>query len=192
MKKQIVKYGWIILVLFIPLAVSFFLKEKSSEPIFTEEIMTVKVDIKGAVEIPGLYEVKEGSRIEDVIKLAGGLTEDADTSFINLSKIVEDEMVIIIDTKEEIESNKEESVQKEISSNRKEEEKTIDSSNSKISINKASKSELLKIPGIGSVKAEAILQYRGTNGFFQKLEDIQKVKGIGSQTYEKIKDYITL
>ena len=68
----------------------------------TDEQTTIKVDIKGAIVKPGLYELEAGSRVQDVIEKSGGLNVDADTSMINLSKLLEDEMVIIIYTKDEI------------------------------------------------------------------------------------------
>ena len=72
-----------------------------------EDVNSIYVDIKGAVKNPGVYEINKDSRIIDVIKKAGDLRKDADTSVINLSKKVKDEMFIVIYTKEEIESYKE-------------------------------------------------------------------------------------
>ena len=71
-------------------------KEEFIEPVY------YKVDIKGAIKKPGVYNIKENSRVIDVINLAGGLNKNADTTYINLSKKVFDEMVIIIYTKEKI------------------------------------------------------------------------------------------
>lgn len=62
----------------------------------------------------------------------------------------------------------------------------------KININTASAADLDKLPGIGSVKAQAIVDYRTQNGNFKSIEDIQKVKGIKSGTFAKIKDSITV
>lgn len=211
MKETILKYGkkywWILLFLLLPFFI--FEKAKKQEPIFIEEkqeIKMLKVDIKGAVKTPGLYEMEEGKRVEDVIQVAGGLTSEADSSMIHLSKVLTDEMVILIYTKEEIRKMKEGTyegvaMQQECHCpaitndgciNKEEAETNISSTAKKISINTASLSELMNIPGIGKVKAESIIQYRKENGLFQKIEDIQKVKGIGAQTYEKIKGDITL
>ena len=109
------KYIWVILVIFVLLFLFIAnssneevvleeqLKEKEvEEPIIQEENKKIKVDIKGAVNNPGVYEVLENSRVSDAINISGGLTKDADTSTINLSKIIFDEMVIIIYTKDEI------------------------------------------------------------------------------------------
>jgi competence protein ComEA len=173
------------------------------------------VDIKGAVTSPSVYRIESGSRVVDVIKLAGGLTKDADTSVLNLSKQISDEMIIIIYTKREIKKFKEKSNNNnEILEQALNEYKCpdpvinqacIDSNeitnvdnnssnpnNNKLSINTASMTELQTLPGIGEVKALAIINYRNDNGPFEKIADIKKVSGIGDSTFDKIKDYITI
>lgn len=163
------------------------------------------VDIKGAVKNPGVYKLKEKSRVIDVINAAGGLISDADTSIINLSKIIEDEMVIIIYTKNEVEKYKNNEINSTYSINKKIEENTknIDKNNdaeidkstnllSKININTADKNTLLTINGIGESKVKNIIKYREENGNFNSIEDIKKVSGIGDSLYEKIKKYITI
>ena len=165
---------------------------------------TVFVDIKGAVKSPGVYEVDSNSRIINVIEKAGDLKKNADTSIINLSKKVKDEMYIIIYTKDEVSKYKDKltsstKVVQEI------EEKIIcpdtdndacltnntsnSSISSKININTASESELTKLSGIGEGKAKKIIEYREKNKF-EKIEDIKNVSGIGNSLYEKIKDDI--
>lgn len=163
---------------------------------------TVFVDIKGAVKNPGVYEVSSNSRIIDVIKKAGNLKKNADTSIINLSKKVKDEMYIIIYTKEELSDYKEKilpssKIVKEV------EEKIIcpdtdndgcinnSSSSYKININNASLSELSSLTGIGEGKAKKIIEYREKNKF-ENIEDIKNVPGIGNSLYEKIKDNIEI
>ena len=159
-------------------------------------INKVIVDIKGMVVNPGVYEVDSTKRINDVINLAGGLTENADTSMINLAKLVTDEMTIIIYSKEEIlEKYKEEVCVCDcpIITN----DACINSDNSNlennlVNINTASKEDLITIPGLGEAKAEAIIKYREDNGNFKIIEDIKNVSGIGESLFEKIKDYITV
>ena len=80
--------------------------EKVEEPIEIEKVSNIYIDIKGAINNPGVYEIEGDKRIIDVVNIAGGLREDADTSFINLAKKLEDSMVIIIYTKDEIEKAK--------------------------------------------------------------------------------------
>ena len=165
------------------------------------------VDIKGAVKNPGVYKLKEKSRVIDVINASGGLLENADTSIINLSKIIEDEMVIIIYAKEEIEKYKNNEINSTSSINQKIEEntkpidsnnnaeiskKSISKTNSKININTSDKNTLLKITGIGESKANNIIKYREEKGNFNSIEEIKNVSGIGDSLFEKIKKYITV
>lgn len=80
-------------------------KEEIKEKI--EEIKKIKIDIKGNIVNPGVYELDEGSRVIDAINIAGGLLESSDTSNINLSKKLKDQNVIIISSiKEEKEPEK--------------------------------------------------------------------------------------
>ncbi len=166
------------------------------------EKKTVYVDIKGAINNPGVYEVDYDSRIIDVINLAGDLTEEADTSILNLSKKVEDEMYIIIYTKDEMKEYKEQNIPSKTIV--KETEKKIvcpdedndaclaDSTSNvtgKININTATKEELELLPNIGEAKANKIIEYRENNKF-ETIEDIKNVSGIGDSLYEKIKDII--
>lgn len=165
-----------------------------------EESINIKkivVDIKGMVASPGVYEVEPSSRVNDVINIAGGLLEGADTSPINLAKIVEDEMIIIIYSKEEVlEKYKEEICVcdcPEITNDACIENTTneeTDEITEIIDINTATKEELMSISGIGESKAEEIIKYRKEKGKFKDIKDIKKVSGIGDSLFEKIKDYI--
>ena len=162
------------------------------------------VDIKGAINNPGVYKVPVGTRVNDVINAAGGLTDNADTSLINLSKLVIDEMVIIIYTKDEVQNSnlvntvikvvEKECVCPNIENDSCINDKitdTITNGSGKVNINTASMEELSKLDGIGESKAQAIIKYREENGNFKTIEDITNVSGIGSSVYEKIKDNIT-
>lgn len=170
-----------------------------------------KVDIKGEINMPGIYTMKIDDRVIDVIELAGGLTENANTSVINLSKKVSDEMVIVIYSNEQVkdfERTKEiEKVVQDkcnqpdenaikndacIASDGKNTSLDTDKNNGKISINTASKEELMTLPGIGESKAKDIISYRETNGSFENIEDITKVSGIGESTFAQIKENITV
>ena len=163
------------------------------------------VDIKGEVISPGIYELENNSRVIDVIKLAGGLTENADTTVINLSKKIEDEMVIIIYSKWQVENWKETKeqekyLQEQCISPKEGQTKNdacidntekITTTSSVININTATKEELMTLTGIGEAKADAIISYREKTPF-TKIEDIKNVSGIGDSVYEDIKDYITV
>ena len=220
------KYIWIVLIVFVLLFV--FIKDDSTEEVILEENnlelkeenieevnnIKIKVDIKGAVKNPGVYEVEENSRVSDVINISGGLTSEADTSVINLSKNVIDEMVIIIYTKDEINEMKEGStsikyIEKECVCPKLENDACIEDkidnipdnennsndkneANGKVSLNKATLDELMTLDGIGEKKAQAIIDYRNKNNGFKTIEELLEVDGIGSTTYEKIKDRLTL
>lgn len=181
-----------------------------------EETYLVTVDIKGEVNNPGLYQLECGSRVDDAIKLAGGLTNNSDTSVINLGKKIEDEMVIIIYTKEEvsnftktkeIEQEKSNSCQNStnvknnacitseniiVSNNNSTNTNTNTNTSTKVSLNNATLEELLTLSGIGESKANLIINYRNENGGFKTIDEIKNVKGIGDKLFEKIKDNITI
>lgn len=160
------------------------------------------VDIKGQVNAPGVYSFKQdnNARINDLIEKAGGLTKDADTSTINLSKKLEDEMTIIIYSKKEIDnyvktqneiSKKLELCEIKVKNNACIKENNNQTKTSKVNINLASHEELVTIPGIGDAKAKAIVEYR-TNSKFNSIEDIKNVEGIGENLFDNIKEYITV
>ena len=164
----------------------------------------VTVDIKGAVKNPGVYTVKSTAIINDVVKMAGGLTKKANTSLINLAKTVTNEMVIIIYTDEEVKKSNivdtvVEVIEKEcVCPNIKNDgcinteiDETISNKGDKlININTASLEELMSLPGVGEAKAKAIISYRD-NKRFEKIEDILNVSGFGDNLYEQIKIHIT-
>lgn len=178
--------------------VDIFKKDNEKDDEVKEEVNDKKkviVDIKGSIVNPGVYEVDRTSRVMDVISLAGGLLEDADTSLINLAKVVSDEMTIIIYSKEEVSSDKEECLCDCPLINNdaciKEEDTKVEEDNY-VNINTCSKEELMSINGIGEAKAKAIIDYREKNGNFNTIEDIRNVSGIGDALFEKIKVYITV
>ena len=135
-----------------------------------EPIKYIYVDIKGAIKKPGVYKLEENSRIIDAINISGGLLKTANTTYTNLSKILNDSEVIKIYKNEEV--------------------KTIE--NKLININTASLEQLQTLNGIGESKAKSIVEYRTTNGNFKSIEEIKNVSGISESLYEKIKDSITI
>ena len=168
-----------------------------------EAIEEYKVDIKGEVINPGIYTLKKYSRIIDCIELAGGLTENANTTVLNLSKKITDEMVIIVYSNAEVvDFKKTKELEKQVQDSciQKNEDSLKndaciddDSSNtSLISINTATEDELSSLSGIGPSKAKQIVEYRTTNGPFKTIEDIKQVPGIGDSIFAQIKDYITI
>lgn len=177
-------------------------KKKETKKQTNKEVY--KVDIKGQVINPGIYSLNSNSRVIDVIEKAGGLTENADTSVINLSKKINDEMVIIIYSYDEVkEFGKTKEKEKQVLTECKSNEiyslennacieiKETTTISGKININTATKEELMTLTGIGESKANDIIKYRETNGPFKTIEDLTKVNGIGESTLANIKENIT-
>ena len=175
-------------------------KEKKVEKQEAIEEILYKVDIKGEVNAPGIYTLSSNARVIDVIEASGGLTENADTSVINLSKKITDEMVIIIYSRDQV-NNFEETKKMEKYLQEKCEEPDENSlrngaciSNNeqitgKINVNTATKEELMSLNGIGESKAENIIVYREQNPF-QTIEDLLNVPGIGENIFAQIKENI--
>ena len=142
-------------------------------------IRPIQVYITGEVQKPGLYQLEKGSRLSDLISLAGGLTSNfSDTNNINLAAKLYDGQHIHLDE----EFNLPESSNKSGTQ--------ILTTTNKININEANVEELETLPGIGETRAKDIIEYRNTNGFFEEIEDILNVKGIGESTFDKLKDLI--
>lgn len=178
----------------------------------SNETKLIYVDVKGSVQKPGVYEVKEGIIINDIINLAGGFTKNASFENINLSKKAIDEMVIYVYSKDELKKISQSNTQNVYYSNcsaknydikdcvEKKESIIItdnvisneDNSNEIININTANKELLTTLSGIGDAKADAIIEYRNTNGNFKNIEELLNVNGIGDAVFAKIKDYITI
>lgn len=172
------------------------------------------VEIKGAVNNPGVYKANSNSIINDIVTLAGGFTKKAYTKNINLSRKVSNELVIYVFTESEYKKTTTKIVQttcdcstydisnctdnkvSEIISSEKDTvfEDSIDTENipKLVNINTASKEELMNLSGIGESKAEDIIEYRTTSGNFKNIEEIKNVSGIGDALFNKIKDSITI
>jgi len=140
-----------------------------------EQVNRIKVYITGAVVNPGVYELDDGSRVEDVLIMAGGPAEGADMLRVNLAARLKDEQQIIVSKEGEI-------IDKMFL-----EEQTNDS---RININTADESRLMELPGVGQVTAGNIIAYRTEYGAFKSIEDIKNVTRIGDKTFERLKDLI--
>ncbi len=161
-----------------------------------EEIVipTFKVDIKGYVKKPGVYEVQEGTIINDLISLAGGLKSGATTDNINLSKKLNSEDVVFVLSKTELKKKESMSTNTQSTFSTSSQTKantSLELQNKKVSLNMATKEELMTLVGIGEAKAESIIEYRNKNAFTD-IKEILNVSGIGEALYEKIKDNITI
>ncbi len=152
----------------------------------------IKVEVKGEVLNPDVYVLKKGSTIKELIDKAGGVKEGVDTYTINMTKVLDDGDVVVMYKDEKLEGLNYKV--NEIVNDKSTDEYITNEiwESSKISINSATKEELMSLPSIGEAKANAIIEYRQKNGLFKKIEDIKNVKGIGNALYEKIKDYINI
>ncbi|WP_252226973.1 helix-hairpin-helix domain-containing protein [Caldicoprobacter algeriensis] len=142
----------------------------------------IKVYIVGAVRYPGVIEVEEGSRLIDVLELAGGATEEADLERVNLALRVQDEGMYKIPKIGEELSEQNPTVSGT----------TSEQGQQKVNINTADEATLDTLPGIGPSKAKRIIEYREQNGPFKSIEEIKNVSGIGDKTFEQLKDLITV
>lgn len=152
--------------------------------------MTIYVDIGGEVNSPGVYEVSEGTRLFQVIEKAGGLTEEADIDVINRAEAVYDGQKILIASYEETEGRAK-ATNTDGSANNSASQ-TYSADDEKVNINTADSVTLQTIPGIGPSKADRIIEYRNSEGRFNKIEDIKNISGIGDKTFDSIKKYITV
>lgn len=153
--------------------------EQNETNVGVQEVIVV--DIKGSVKKPGVYELAHDKRVHDAIQVAGGFTETADQTQINLAQRLQDEMVIYVPKKGEDRRLMNEAVSNHISEGTK-----------KIRINTATLEEITTLNGIGPKKAQAIIDYRDEHGLFKTIEDLLEIPGIGEKTVENIKEFIQL
>ena len=161
-----------------------FENNKVNQQIENIVIEKIKVHVSGEVLYPGVIEIEEGARIIDAVNVAGGLTEEADITRVNLAYILEDAMKIYIPNVNEQEDEKQQIISSESTITTNKENKVV------VNINTASVEELQKISGVGNSTATKIVEYRKQNGKFSTIEDIRNVSGIGDSKYEQIKNYI--
>ncbi len=176
------------------------LNDNSNDNLDNKGNNDIYVDIKGYVEKPGVYSFlsDDNARINDLILKAGGLKKDADTSLINLSRKLEDEMTVIIYSKKEVEDylNGKNELEKKLTicEDKLKNNACINNeynNKSQININQGTKEELMTLPGIGEAKASAIIEYRNKTPF-KSTNDLLNVDGIGDSLFESIKENITI
>ena len=159
--------------------------ESQEEPSALQQTQTADaagcyVHVCGEVEHPGVYELKEGQRAYEAIEMAGGFTQDAAESYLNLAEPVHDGMKLEVPDRQDTERLREQ------------EPEGGPLSASLIDLNTATKEQLMTLRGIGEARAEDIIRYRQEHGRFERIEDIMKVSGIKTSAFEKIKDDITV
>ena len=152
--------------------------KNQKEEVVEQDLITV--DVKGAVKSPGIYDLPVGSRINDAVQKAGGLTDNADSKSINLAQRISDEALVYVPTKEEATSQEAHSNASNIKENKK------------VNLNKASLEELKQVKGLGAKRAQDIIDHRESNGKFKSVDELKKVSGIGAKTIEKLKEYVTV
>lgn len=148
------------------------------------EKQTFVIFVCGAVNNPGVYYLEEGLRIVDAIDAAGGFSEDADRTYVNLAAPLTDGIKLQIPTAAEAAEGMSFEAMDSFS---QDENKSV-----LVNINRASVEELKTLPGIGDGIAGRIVEYRTENGNFSSIEDIKKVSGIKDKLFSKIKDHITV
>ncbi len=145
------------------------------------------VHIMGEVKHPGVYQVSEGMIIDELIRLAGGLSADADLFYVNLAEPLQANQKVYIPNFAERDE-----LSGSFNADRLSASSSQDKGGQKININKAGKEELTQLTGIGPTKADAIIAYRELNGEFSSIEEIMQVSGIKENSFAKIKDEITV
>ncbi len=159
--------------------------EPQEELLEKKEAARVLVDVKGAVNYPGVYTLTDEDRVVDAITVAGGYIEGADSSLINHAQKLQDEMVIYIPVKgEETEAVVQNFAVMSLGGQ--------SSGDAKVNINTADETQLTTLPGIGPAKAKAIISHREEQGTFQTVEGLKEVSGIGDKTFEQLKDLIDI
>ena len=161
----------------------------------------VVCDISGAVKHQGVYRLKNGARLEDLIEKAGGLTKDAQLKAINRSQLLKDQDKIYIPGKRD----KTEAAQTANSAASSAPAASTSASSSSVSsstsgaasgdlinLNTATAADLQKLNGIGEKKAEQIIAYRQEKGSFNSINELKEVSGIGDKTFAAIKDQLTI
>ena len=143
----------------------------------TPAVPLLTVFVCGAVQREGVYELPEGSRLIDAVTLAGGFAPGAAERFENLARPLSDGEKIVIPFLEDVTENPYGGAKPD---------------DGLVNINTAGAEELMTLPGIGSARAAAILDYRRENGAFTAVEDLMKVSGIKQASFDRLKNYVTV
>lgn len=149
----------------------------------------VYIYLCGAVALPGVYCLAEGSRLYEAVELAGGLTQEADENCLNMARQITDGEQIVILTLDEAASLKEAGAYMYPTAAA---QASAPQEAGLVNINTATVPELTSVSGIGESRAQAIIDYREKNGRFGSIEDIKNVDGIKDGLFSKIKDKITI
>jgi len=162
-------------------------EEIQQETAEIKEEKKIFIHIAGEVERPGIYELDEGARLDEALKLAFP-TEEADVdTYLNRAAILNDQDKITVFKKgenlEALSPNSNISPTNSL---------PLATGSGKVNLNRATLDQLDSLTGIGPVKAQAIIDYRNSQGGFKSLEELMNVKGIGQATFDKIKSDLTI
>lgn len=143
----------------------------------------VCVDVKGAVQKPGVYTFKRGARVQEAIRAAGGTLPNAAMKDVNLAKELADQQIIYIPT-----------VGEQVATPETGSPANSDATAGKapVNLNTATKEQLCQITGIGDKKADLILEYRQQHGQFKTVDELMQVSGFGEKTVAKIKEQVAV
>lgn len=154
----------------------------------TPTLASITVDVRGAINKPGVYTLAAGSRVQDALTSAGETTNNADTRTLNLARKLNDGELLYVPAQGEATPT---NVPVAATTSARG-TPTLKPPSGKINLNTATLAELDTLPGIGPAIAQRIIEYRQQNGAFTKIEDVKKVRGIGDAMFEQIKDLITV
>lgn len=153
----------------------------------------VVVDIKGAVNKPGVYHLPHGSRVQEAVTAAGGLRDDADGNQVNLAKQLVDAQAIYIPARgEQAPAGMGTATSSGSATAASDSSTTTTADHEPINLNSASKEQLTTITGIGDKKADLILQYRQEHGQFKSVDDLKNINGFGDKTVDKLRDQLAV
>ena len=156
-----------------------YLSAEEPTPSAATTVPPIIVYVSGAVNAPNVYELPVGARLRDAVVAAGGLSAEADADAVNLAAKVSDGQHVQVQRRGQVTAAAEPGA-------------TADTGPQLVDLNQATLTELDGLPGIGQATAERIIEYRQTNGPFQVIEDLQKVKGIGPALAKRLAALVTV
>jgi len=173
-------------------AVFLIARPPAGKPVTLEAPPTqapIQVHVIGAVLRPGLYIFAEGSRVQDAVTAAGGLSSEADLSALNLAAKLEDgqQLIVPVGTGASQAATPTAGFRVLPSAGQ-----SPTPSANRININTATAEDLAALPGIGPTTAQRIIEYRTAHGPFTRIEDLMNVAGIGPATFDNIRALITV
>jgi competence protein ComEA len=162
--------------------------ERAAPPIVIDNSLVqpgIVVDLRGEVAKPGVYELPAGSRLDDAIVAAGGLTEDADLTRLNLAERLQDGTVVTISSVAELAATGSAGAEGSGEDVRQDQPQGL------INLNTANAVELESLPEVGEVTAARIIDYREANGPYRSVDDLVHVQGISMRTVSGLRDLVT-